>query len=125
MKTRQGFVSNSSAASFVIHWRIKGYGEKIDKHEALKRLFEIYTEGEDSSKEIDWDNEWDKSLKDRFEQIEGSTVDNKDNSFTTEFGTSMMNSAEDFGEAAKSMALALIAGSRFKIVDTKIESDGM
>lgn len=124
MKTRIGFVSNSSSASFIVHWRVRTMGEEVSLKEALSDLFEAYVYDQDT-KDWNWDRQFRvDEYKAMFEEIDGRTVQNADQSFTTSFWTSMMNSPEDFGHAAMSLVMALtIRKGMAEIIDTKVGDD--
>ena len=132
MKIRMGFVSNSSSGSFIIHWRMKAFGKRVTKERAIGNLFGVCfkdntaTEGSllaNTEGEIDWEGTWNQDARSKVEDAMNKTVQNDDGSFTTTFWTSMVNSAEDFGETAKSMAIGLMADGMFEVIDTKQESD--
>lgn len=123
MKIRNGFVSNSSSGSFIMHWRMKTFGKKVTLQKAVGEVFGIFFK--DGTDEMDWENTWNKEAKDKVEKIIKDTVDNRDGTFTSIFWTSMVNNAEDFGEAAKSLVMGVVVDSddRFEIIDTKTEMD--
>jgi hypothetical protein len=73
--------------------------------------------------EIDWEGTWNADIKPKVEDAMNKTVQNDDGSFTTTFSTSMVNSAEDFGETAKSMVIGLVTNKTFDIIDTQVEND--
>ena len=122
MKKRMGFVSNSSSASFVVHWRMRSLGEKVTIKKALSHLFDIssYDEGTDK---VNWNDNWTKQYKDVIEYATNMSKLNYDGSFTTLFSTVMMNTYDDFGNEAKSLILALVADDDFQIIDTKLRLD--
>ena len=129
MKIRIGFVSNSSSASFVVHWRARSRGEGVDLVHALINLFGIYfPDGEAFNAEgrIDWDkvSTYDQWTKDIVEAIIEDTDVNTDGTFSTSFFTGMLNTAEDFGETAKSLVFALtVHDNEFEMIDTFVDSD--
>ena len=121
MKTRTGFVSNSSSASFIVHWRMRTFGEKVDVKEAIAKVVGLHIK-EDG--EIDWENSWRNEDKPKIEEMIEKTVINSDGSFTSTFWTDMYNDAEDFGEAAVSMVMNMVVdNNNFQIVDSKVETD--
>lgn len=124
MKIRTGFVSNSSSASFVIHWRPKTMGEKVSLKEALSNIYGV-TSYKIETDEVNWQDNWDKECQPKFEKTKEQTKDNGDGTYTTHFCTSMMNTADDFGEVAKSFVFNMMLNDNFHIIDTKLESDGM
>ena len=128
MKRRNGFVSNSSSASFIIHWRIKGFGEEFSIKEAILKLMDSYRYFVEEDKFVPLykeNTENEESIKEKtmMEEIEKDTVKNKDGSYTTTFYTYMKNSMDDFGEAAKSMTIALVGNDKFEIVDSKVDGE--
>lgn len=122
MRIRTGFVSNSSSASFMIHWRFRTMGEKRSLNYILSALYGVTSYDEKSDK-VKWGDNWDKEIQPKFDQTEKNTRDNGDGTYTTHFWTSMMNTADDFGEVAKSMVFNLMVNGEFTIIDTKIDSD--
>jgi hypothetical protein len=91
MKTRNGFVSNSSSSSFIIQWQcnVKDIANG-DAKAAIERLMECSSE--DCITEI----------------VENTQVLNEDrNIFETTFFTPMRNCAEDYGKAASVFYLTL------------------
>jgi len=124
MKIRQGFVSNSSSASFVIHWRMKTMGKDVDVKEAVIRLFDVEYCDIRTNGEIEISDCQGKEYKKMVERIIEDTERNFDGSFTTTFFTAMLNHFEDFGEGAKSMALALVCNPNFGIIDKDIDNEG-
>jgi hypothetical protein len=124
MKERQGFVSNSSSGSFIMHWRMRTFGKIVTAQRAIGEVFGVYfKEGTD---EIDWENTWNKESKVKVEEAIEHTITNVDGSFTSTFSTSMVNGPEDFGEAAKSLVMGIVANEYdgFEIIDTRVENDG-
>ena len=115
MKTRKGFVSNSSSSSFIVQWKYKN--EEKDVMRALLDLFEIsyVAQGEivDISKEIEYkkdvnDFNWKffEHLKLICEEIVKHTKI-KGDIFETEFFTIMRNDVTDYGRAAMAFIMAL------------------
>jgi len=135
MKSRNGFVSNSSSASFVVHWKYRGFGEEVDILTALKIMYDLYGkwDGETGDRrqlsivdggDFVWENISDgEQYKNSIEKIKRFTTQNDDGTFTTIFETSMLNTHEDFGEAAQSFVLGLVVDDEFQIIDTKVDRD--
>lgn len=102
MKTRMGFVSNSSSASFVITWRsLRDFESKED---ALKKL-----------------TEWGFNVD--AETYLPTTQNLGNNVYRTEFWTHMMNNYSDFGCDAAMMYLLLSMDEDFEITSAKVEND--
>lgn len=129
MKTRNGFVSNSSAASFMVIW--KSRKEDISNvKEALSRLFDLWISNDGDLAERDWNDLCNADMKymnkdllaDAIEIMEHTTE--KNGKFETRFYTSMFNDINDFGEAAKSLVTALLIKDRYwHIVYSDVNSD--
>lgn len=106
MKVRAGFVSNSSSASFIIKWK-----HKRNKEMTLKEALDVM--------------EHEYMFEDGMTRtgIEKLTEDIGDGKFKTEFFTSMMNSADNFGEIAKSFLINIFTSDDFEIFDYRIDKD--
>lgn len=124
MKKREGFVSNSSSTSFVVHWRMRVMGEKTNIKEALSRLYDAYIYDIEKG-DFNWDeNEWSKkAFKEKFETIIENTKQVESGSFVTSAWTSMLNSYDDLGEVIQSLVFALVANENFEIIDSKLDCD--
>jgi hypothetical protein len=124
MKIRNGFVSNSSSASFIVHWRMRTMGKEVGIKQALSSVFDacVYS---DETKDWSWDDSYFiDGYKKTFEEIMEKTEQNHDGSFTTKFWTSMMNSPSDFGTAATELVMALIVNKDVgEMIDAKAEHD--
>ncbi len=110
MKIRNGFVSNSSSASFVIKWFIDGDGPQLTDnpiYDAIKYVFDYS----------------DDSLREEIERY--TTIDKKRGIFTTHKWISMMNSHSDFGEAMAQfwLALSLRPELGVTVLHSSIEND--
>jgi hypothetical protein len=122
MKTRNGFVSNSSSASFIIHWRMRTMGEETNIQKALSNLYELYNYDEEK-KDFVWD-EYNEEFKDRFEGVMKRTKQNADGSFTTDEFIGMLNDYDDFGKNVQSLVFALVANDCFEIIDARVDRSG-
>jgi hypothetical protein len=107
MKVRRGYVSNSSSASFIIHWKSRNNRE-MSLEDAIERMEREYFFGEYGMTK---------------EYIEKVTKENGDGRFTTEFFTSMMNSGDSFGEQAKSFLINIMTSDDFQIYNFKVDKD--
>ena len=113
MKQRNGFVSNSSSASFVVRWTWKGENiEKKTLEDAIKKILPMWML--DSEK---------KEFDGIYGEIKKALDGTRDNDwfYETSFFTTMYNCAEDFGPAAALFVVELLAND-FKI-DVSIEED--
>ena len=124
MKNRNGFVSNSSSASFVIQWRMRTMGEEVSIKQSLSRLYECYAYDIDKD-DFDWEKEYDKGeeFKEKFETIIENTKQMKDGSFVTSAHTNMLNSYDSLGTEIQSLVFALVADECFEIMDSKLDHD--
>ena len=128
MKIRNGFVSNSSAASFIIDWDCASFyrdDEKATFNEAFAKLFDLTYD--DEKDEIVWNMKRDEKYKKIYDFVKEITVTNSDKTFTTTFHTYMLNDLMDFGEVATCFWLALSQKNNmeqynmFKTIFTHIE----
>ena len=107
MRIRQGFVSNSSSASFIVIWdknkemiqNGEYYSQDVGLHKVLEDLFEFA-----DPKCVD--------------EIEALTVETVGKQYKTCFWTSMFNGVDDFGGAA----IRLVGATAIKgqLIDTKV-----
>ena len=119
MKTRNGFVSNSSSASFILVW-----GPKVTNPNntivnticgALNCIDWAYNPKDDSV---------DKELRDVIDYIVEHTEIKQigvDTQYETTAFTTMMNSFADFPYEISKFALALLANPEYRIYHAKIE----
>ena len=126
MKIRNGFVSNSSSANFIVHWRYRNFGQNHSLKKILTKLYdidEVYNELNDS---LDWSKSFTKYDKDEIspwiDRILEDTKQNSDGTFTTRFFTSMRNSSRDFGPIAAYFLLSLAENDElFQLLDATTE----
>jgi hypothetical protein len=127
MKTRMGFVSNSSSASFVIQWKCKFLDEDEGIGRAIKRLFDYF----DCPSVLPFYNINNRYNQDEIKKIEddiileimkNTRIINKD-LFETSFSTCMKNSPADFGLSAAILLLMLECESGFEIVSKEVIDD--
>lgn len=104
-----------------MHWRARTFGKNMSITNAVGRAFHVFFK--DDTDEIDWEGTWNKEVKPKVEEVIKATSQNTDGSFTTVFWSSMVNSPEDFGEAAKSLVMGVVANGDFEIIDVKVEDD--
>ena len=138
MKKRNGFVSNSSSASFIVKWKWKeDYGpEENVLANTVLNMFAPYHKFEDESfvtlnylksEEIDFDKFYDweeENGKERLEKIRhliNQTVETEEG-FTTTFWTCMYNENNDFGELAKELMFNMLISKRFEY-SCQVKSD--
>ena len=130
MKQRNGFVSNSSSASFIVKWKWKeGYGPEENILAAtILNMFAPYHRFGDAelvtldylkSDKVDFDNldsGYEDNGSERFEKIQdiiNQTVETEEG-FTTTFWTCMYNENNDFGLTAKELMFNLLISSDFE-----------
>jgi hypothetical protein len=115
MKTRQGFISNSSSSSFIIHWDIKddSFEEKENIKRAVLAILDADSYGRYCSKEYDANVESEEGLS--LDQkilllanhITQNTKYTEGKGYETIFWTSMTNDFRDYGEEAMEFLTAL------------------
>lgn len=145
MKIRNGFVSNSSSASFIVIWSTVD-GENMSIDSALGKLF--CSSGifyDDKSDKISvwvgdkWEGDKFIPLLDVKEKIENSEqifdedekiyleimkkTKKNDSKFITTFWTSMFNDARDFGPIASAFIMALSANNQDFDFKVKVVED--
>jgi len=137
MKIRNGFVSNSSSASFIVNWKLKE-GWEPDKNvlaATILKMFAPYHKLGDEelvtldylkSDKVDSDNldTWEETGEERLRKIRKvieKTVET-DKGFTTTFWTCMYNENNDFGNTAKELMFNLLISDGFEY-DCHIEED--
>ena len=102
MKIRNGFVSNSSSASFVITWR--ALNAEVDD---LKGIFKNLFDGCEITTDL----------------VRNTEV-LKSGACRTTFATGMFNDYSDFGNDAALMMTVLYMNNDFEIIDARIEEEG-
>ena len=124
MKIREGFVSNSSSASFIVKWKVGGAKTVNAAINAALDMFR-YREETDS---FDWT--FGEHDKDMVEEIAANTKMVKEGVFESTFFTSMLNTNLDFGAAAAALALGLTCSKdrndgkgQVKLVKVTVEMD--
>ena len=119
MKKRNGFVSNSSSASFIIRWTWGNNNvQKLTLEDAKRILIPSYLSDE-SIADCEWAQE-DLGVFADVKKALDNTVD-KGIFYETSFHTIMYNDTRDFGEAASTLVMELLVDG-FK-VDVSIEED--
>ena len=132
MKIRNGFISNSSSASFVVVWRCSKIKKGDSAIEALSILFDMdisqgltYRDGI-----LSFINKCSqKNLQSNINKILKNTIKVGEEVFKSSFFTCMHNSHDDFGEACQFLLMFLICenawrpGGSFELLDTMVEED--
>ena len=90
MKVRNGFVSNSSSASFVIIWQPRQNINSQSFREDVENLFRYNNKSNYYISEV----------------MKHTNEVQKEDFYHTSFFTSMFNGIDDFGEAAKALLFA-------------------
>jgi hypothetical protein len=114
MKTRMGFVSNSSSASFICIWEYFDHGGSgLDSVEdALRIIFDDYG---------------DVDMGVKMESIVGHTnICSSSGCYETKYWTSMYNDVNDIPEELSSlvMGLHLLPGSKGRIINVSVDEEG-
>ena len=143
MKTINGFVSNSSSASFIIKWKAKenlnaslcdlfcldGYGYIKKSNGKYKNLFDTKI-NEFKWKQTVENSKWEENYyfnynKEDIDTIIENTRNLGDGFFETVFFTCMMNDYTDFGESCNKFVSALIFSEAenkdIRIIEKKID----
>lgn len=130
MKQRNGFVSNSSSASFIVQWQCHQMdegGKPLSKERAFKSLMGIDCWDEDKAK--DSDNNMFIAPVSTCKKLDEMTTELRPGVFETNFFTEMLNWDRDFGGAAADFMLtfaveeARTGKANFEIVHTNLEED--
>jgi len=120
MKIRNGFVSNSSSASFIVKWKWKGdySSEENMLAKSLLKIFSMYHKcGDVTLEELESDDFDFKKLdgidedgKERLEKIREmiKNTEEIDGWYVTMFWICMYNENNDFGEVAKELMFYLL-----------------
>ena len=121
MKVRDGFVSNSSSASFIVKWKAKG-AKTVNA--AINDALDMFAYQEETDS-FDW--QFGEHDRDMVEEIAANTKMIKKGEFESRFFTSMLNTNLDFGAAAAALALGLACGGRdngrVEMVKVEVERD--
>ena len=127
MKTRAGFVSNSSSSSFIVKWRFIGdrdfYDENVNWHVNRCVAFwdKLYDEEGDewliSKEKCIKNKQYDHPILSLINVAENTTRDA--NLFTTEIFTSMLNdSIRDYGQGASDLVMGLLTSPYYELITT-------
>jgi len=109
MKKREGFVSNSSSASFVVYWRCLKQDEdenhSSDVDEAIDGIFK-------------WSKEVSEYLKANTKETSSAGT------YATTGWVSMYNDITDFPEEIAYLVLGLKVEAGFELIDVRVEQEG-
>jgi hypothetical protein len=122
MKTRTGFVSNSSSASFVVVWEYACFEENDSTTNILSTLLALEHLYDAESDTVKFDESYHQAQQ-WFEAISQNTKRSPCHKFESRFFTSMFNDYSDFERGASLLCMALISNPRAKIIGCKIEND--
>lgn len=130
MKVRHGFVSNSSASSFVVDWECLNMVRGDSLTDLLIRLFDCYAEKKkDGEGNVTYDWTYHEHEKKIIDGVEEKTLPVKGSKkrFRTIFHTSMRNTVADYGETCGMFVMALsvdsIENNNFKVIQTQVIDD--
>lgn len=120
MKTRNGFVSNSSSASFVVVWRC------LEDHDTLENTIgKLFGLTFNSKQKVSWKTNGfnNKNLVADALEVEKHTHKRGKN-YETFFSTVMYNDMDSFGTAPKSLLMALATNEgAFELLYSNVHED--
>ena len=130
MKTRYGFVSNSSSASFIVEWRGNFEEANKDLRSALAYLFDQFEIDEKEGcwvPDLNFESNISDDLTDRlgleciYEDLIKNTKTKDDGIFITTATTIMKNTLADFPNYIAYLIMALkYEGPNFEIIKMKV-----